>query len=73
MYSCKIVGSGVHDRDDAYGTAHLVKRTALAEGIDTMEVKRVLHGDNGTRLKAATLLAMLHWLWGSSPRTRARA
>ncbi|MBS0172920.1 MAG: transposase, partial [Nitrospira sp.] len=38
------------------------KRTALAEGIHAMTDKPVLHGDNGSTLKATTVLAMLHWL-----------
>jgi len=62
VYSRKIVGFEVHDRDDADHAAHLVKRTALAEGIHAMAAKPVLHGDNGATLKATTVLAMLHWL-----------
>ena len=41
---------------------HLVRRTALAEGIHEAAPKPVLHGDNGATLKATTVLAMLHWL-----------
>jgi putative transposase len=52
----------VHDSDDADHAAHLVKRTALTEGIHVMATKPVLHGDNGATLKATTVLAMLHWL-----------
>ena len=62
LYSRKIVGWEVHDRDDASHAAHLVRRTALAEGIAAMTHKPVLHGDNGATLKATTVLAMLHWL-----------
>ena len=62
VYSRKIVGWEVHDRDDAEHAAHLVRRTALAEGIHTAITKPVLHGDNGATLKATTVLAMLHWL-----------
>jgi transposase InsO family protein len=62
VYSRKIVGFEVHDRDDSDYAAHLVKRTALAEGIHAMAAKPVLHGDNGATLKATTVLAMLHWL-----------
>ena len=40
----------------------LLKRTALAEGVHAMPDKPVLHGDNGSTLKATTVLAMLHWL-----------
>jgi putative transposase len=62
VYSRKIVGFEVHDSDDADHAAHLAKRTALAEGIHALLTKPVLHGDNGSTLKATTVLAMLHWL-----------
>jgi transposase InsO family protein len=62
LYSRKIVGFEVHDSDSAEHAAHLVRRTALAEGIHAAADKPVLHGDNGATLKATTVLAMLHWL-----------
>ena len=62
LYSRKIVGWEVHDTDDSDHAAHLVRRTALAESIATLDAKPVLHGDNGSTLKAATVLAMLNWL-----------
>ena len=62
LYSRKIVGWEVHDVDHADHAAHLVRRTALAEGIATLGTKPVLHGDNGSTLKATTVLAMLNWL-----------
>ena len=62
LFSRKIVGWEVHDTDDSEHAIHLVRRTALAEGIATMTDKPVLHGDNGSTLKATTVLAMLNWL-----------
>jgi putative transposase len=62
LYSRKIVGWEAHDSDDSEHAAHLVRRTALAEGIAAMATKPVLHGDNGSTLKATTVLAMLSWL-----------
>jgi transposase InsO family protein len=62
LYSRKIVGWEVHDADHADHAAHLVRRTALAEGIAALTAKPVLHGDNGSTLKATTVLAMLNWL-----------
>lgn len=62
LYSRMIVGWEVHDTDDSDHAAHLVRRTALAEGIAEMAVKPVLHGDNGSTLKATTVLSMLNWL-----------
>ncbi len=66
LYSRKIVGGEVHDSDDSHHAAHLVKRTALAEGIAALETKPVLHGDKGSTLKATTVLTML-WHWASRP------
>ena len=62
VFSRKIVGFEVHDSDDSLHAAHLLKRTALAEGVHAMADKPVLHGDNGATLKATTVLTMLHWL-----------
>jgi len=62
LYSRKIVGWEIHATDDADHAAHLLKRTALAEGLHARTDKPVLHGDNGSTLKATTVLAMLHWL-----------
>jgi len=62
LYSRKIVGWEVHDSDDSDHAVHLVRRTALAEGIAMMTPRPVLHGDNGSTLKATTVLAMLNWL-----------
>lgn len=62
LYSRKIVGWEVHSSDSADHAAHLVRRTALAESIHAESSKPVLHGDNGSTLKATTVLAMLHWL-----------
>ncbi len=62
LFSRKIVGAEVHETDAAEHAAHLVRRTALAEGIAARAAKPVLHGDNGATLKATTVLAMLHWL-----------
>ena len=62
LYSRKIVGWEVHEADSADHAAHLVRRTALTEGIHAAINKPVLHGDNGATLKATTVLAMLHWL-----------
>lgn len=62
IYSRKIVGFEVHERDDSDHAVELLRRTAVAEGLHTTPVKPVLHGDNGSTLKATTVLAMLHWL-----------
>jgi transposase InsO family protein len=62
LYSRKIVGWEVHANDSSDHAVHLVRRTALSEGIAGLTDKPVLHGDNGATLKATTVLAMLNWL-----------
>jgi len=62
LYSRKVIGAEVHAADHSDHAVHLVRRTALAEGIAAQPCKPVLHGDNGATLKATTVLAMLHWL-----------
>lgn len=64
LYSRKVVGWEVHAEDDGDHAARLVHRTALAEGIATIERDKrpVLHGDNGSTIKATSVLAMLYWL-----------
>jgi putative transposase len=52
--------------------AALVGRMALAEGIAALDVKPVLHGDNGATLKATTVLAMLEWLGVNRSHSRPR-
>jgi putative transposase len=62
VYSRKIVGFEVHESDSSDHAVELLKRTALAEGIHALEKRPVLHGDNGSTVKATTVLAMLTWL-----------
>jgi transposase InsO family protein len=62
LYSRKIVSFEVHESDSSDYAVDLLRRTALAEGVHALAKKPVLHGDNGSTLKATTVLAMLHWL-----------
>jgi putative transposase len=72
LFSRKIVGYEVHDTDQAEHAAHLVRRTALAEGIHACAVRPVLHGDNGPSVKGTTVLAMLYWLGIAPSHSRPR-
>jgi putative transposase len=72
LFSRKIVGFEVHDTDQAEHAAHLVRRTALAEGIHARATRPVLHGDNGPSVKATTVAAMLHWLGIAPSHSRPR-
>ena len=62
LYSRKIVGFEVHESDDSGHAVNLLRHTALAEVLHTLDYKPVLHGNNGATLKATTVLAMMHWL-----------
>jgi transposase InsO family protein len=72
LFSRKIVGYEVHETDQAEHAAHLVRRTALAEGIHARALRPVLHGDNGPSVKGTTVLAMLHWLGIAPSHSRPR-
>ncbi len=72
LFSRKIVGFEAHETDKAEHAAHLVRRTALAEGIHARAVRPVLHGDNGASVKGTTVLAMLHWLGIAPSHSRPR-
>ena len=72
LFSRKVVGHEVHGTDQAEHAAHLVRRTALAEGIHARAVRPVLHGDNGASVKGTTVLAMLRWLGIAPSHSRPR-
>ena len=72
LYGGKIVGWEVQDSDSSDHAAHLVRRTALAEGIAVLTAKPVLHGDNGATLWATTVLARLNWLGVKPSHSRPR-
>jgi len=52
---------GGAERDDASHAAHLVRRTALAEGIATLADSPCCT-ETTAHAQATTVLAMLHWL-----------
>jgi transposase InsO family protein len=60
IYSRKIVGWCVQDRENSDYAAQLVREIAAREGLPPDQV--TLHSDNGTPMKGATLLATLHAL-----------
>jgi putative transposase len=72
LFSRKIVGFEVHETDTAEHAAHLVRRTALSEGVHAGPTRPVLHGDNGATLKGTTVLAMLAWLGIAPSHSRPR-
>jgi len=60
IYSRKIVGWEVHERESADLASQLIQRACLAEGITRQDL--VLHSDNGSPMKGATMLATLQRL-----------
>jgi transposase InsO family protein len=60
VYSRKIVGHEVHVAESAEMAALLMRKASLAEGLAGRQV--VLHSDNGSAMKGATMLATLEKL-----------
>lgn len=60
VYSRKIVGHEVHVAESAELAALMMRRASLAEGLAGRKV--VLHSDNGSAMKGATMLATLEKL-----------
>lgn len=60
IYSRKIVGWEVHESETADHASVLIRKACLAEGIN--EKGLVLHSDNGSPMKGATMLATLQRL-----------
>jgi len=60
IYSRKIVGWEIHESETADHASVLIRKACLAEGIN--EKGLVLHSDNGSPMKGATMLATLQRL-----------
>jgi len=60
LYSRKIVSWQVHDREDATLASGLIREACHLEGISNDQI--VLHSDNGSPMKGATMLATLQQL-----------
>ncbi|MBL3590123.1 MAG: IS3 family transposase [gamma proteobacterium endosymbiont of Lamellibrachia anaximandri] len=60
IYSRKIVGWEIHENETADHASLLIRKACLAEGIT--EQGLVLHSDNGSPMKGATMLATLQRL-----------
>lgn len=60
VYSRKIVGWAVHETQEAALSAELLEAIYLAEGVEKGQV--VLHSDNGSPMKGASMLATLQQL-----------
>ena len=60
VFSRKIVGWEVYASESAEQAAKVFRKAYLREGIASAIL--VLHSDNGSPMKGATMLATLHWL-----------
>jgi putative transposase len=60
IYSRKIVGWEVHEKESAAHASLLIRKACLAEGVQSDQL--VLHSDNGSPMKGATMLATLQKL-----------
>ena len=70
LYSRKIVGWEIFEAESAEHAAQLVQRAVLAEGC--VDQPLVLHSDNGSPMKGATLLETLYRLGVVSSYSRPR-
>lgn len=70
VFSRKIVGHEVHEVESAELASLLMKRTSFAEGLAGRPL--VLHSDNGSSMKGATMLATLEQLGVAASFSRPR-
>jgi len=70
IYSRKIVGWEIHDHESSENASVLVRKTHLREKIGIKPV--ILHSDNGSPMKGASLMATLHELGVASSYSRPR-
>ncbi|MCU7907910.1 MAG: DDE-type integrase/transposase/recombinase, partial [Candidatus Thiodiazotropha sp. (ex Lucinoma aequizonata)] len=60
IYSRKIIGWEIHENETADHASLLIRKTCLAEGLS--EQRLVLHSDNDSPMKGATMLPTLQRL-----------
>ena len=60
IFSRKIVGYAVHDKESSEHAAALAAKAYHAEGVNGKNI--ILHSDNGSPMKGATMLSTLHQL-----------
>jgi putative transposase len=72
LYSRKIVGWEIWGEETAGNAAILVRKAAMSEGIVNLRHPLVLHSDNGSPMKGATLLETLYQLGITPSRSRPR-
>lgn len=72
VYSRDIVAWEVWDQETADNASHLIRRAILCQGINSKQQPLVLHSDNGSPMKGATMLETLYELGIKASHSRPR-
>ena len=72
LYSRKIVGWEIWPEESSENASVLVKKTVLSEGCSVRTKPLVLHADNGSPMKGASLLETMYKLGITSSKSRPR-
>lgn len=72
IFSRKIVGWEVWTEETAEHASHLIRRTVMSENITRQNEPLVLHSDNGSPMKRASMLETLYQLGITPSRSRPR-
>jgi putative transposase len=72
IFSRKIVGWEVWTEETAEHASHLIRRAVMAENITRQNEPLVLHSDNGSPMKGASMLETLYQLGITPSRSRPR-
>lgn len=72
IYSRKIIAWEIWEEENAVHSEQILRTACLAEGILAKELPLVLHGDNGTPLKALSVQALMHELGVAPSHSRPR-
>ena len=72
IFSRKAVGYEVWEEESAENASQLIRRTLIREGIHGRKTPLVLHSDNGSPMKGATMLETLYQLGITPSRSRPR-
>jgi len=72
LYSRKIVGWEIWEEESAENASILMRRAVMSEGIVPQRHPLVLHSDNGSPMKGATLLETLYQLGITPSKSRPR-
>jgi len=72
LFSRKILAWEVWEHENAENSRTLLRRACLAENIAAQQSPLILHGDNGSPLKAGTVLALMDQLGITASHSRPR-